>query len=174
MGKFWRGVLLLLGGFAGLCALVAGLAAGFDAWRERVHASWPAATAHVERCGIHEYKSRGLYYSIRCRFAYKVAGEALAAQLGSGSVPDPAQVIARTPGFPTLGDLQAWVDAHPAGTVVELHYDPDSPGDAALVDTDMPLAGPHSPVDLQLAAGFALASLVLLLIGIVWGRLRRG
>ena len=85
-------------------------------------------------------------------------------------VPDPARVIWRSPGFPALEDLQQWVDAHPAGASIEVHYDPASPGTAALVVTDMPLGGPRAPGDLRLVGGFAALSVLLLLIGRAGGR----
>jgi hypothetical protein len=165
MRQAWRGIVFLLGCFAGLCTLFAGCATAYDAWREQVHAGWPTAQARVSRCEIRDYRSRGASYYIRCRFAYAAAGQAVEAQINSGSVPDPSRVIWRSPGYPGLEDLQAWVDAHPAGTSIDLHYDPANPNAAALVATDMPLAGPKAPGDLKLLGAFGLSSLVLLLIG---------
>jgi hypothetical protein len=170
MRSTWRGIVLLLGWFCGLCALLACLATAFDAWRDHIHAGWPAAQARVEQCEVREYRSSGRSYYIRCRYAYAVAGQAIKARIDSRMVPDPARVIWRSPGFPDLGDLQQWVDAHPAGAPIELHYDPAAPQNAALVVTDMPLAGPRSSGDLSVVRVFAVLCLVLLVIGRVWRR----
>ena len=167
MQSAWRGIVLLLGCFAGLCTLFAGVVTAFDAWREHVRAGWPEARARVELCEIREYRSSGKSYYIRCRLAYTVAGQTIEAQIDSMMVPDPARVIWRSPGFPDLGDLQEWVDAHPAGTPIDVHYNPAIPRTAALVITDMPLAGPRAPGDLRLVYAFAMLCVVLLLIASV-------
>lgn len=167
-----RGIVLLLGCFTTLCSLLAALATAFDAWRDHVHAGWPAAQARVADCEIHEYQSQGNSYGIRCRFTYVAAGQDAAARIDSRPVTDPARVIWQSAGSVGLGELQAWVDAHPAGTQVELHYDPARPDSAALVHTDMPLAGPRAPGDLRVLRLFAILSLVLLLPGIALRRRR--
>jgi len=161
----WRGIVLLLGGFAGLCTLLAGVVTAFEFWRDQVHAGWPTAQAQVAQCEVREYRGSAKSYYIRCLFAYRVAGQAVQARVDSKMVPDPARVIWRSPGFPALGDLQQWVDAHPAGTPIELHYDPAQPRTAALVVTDMPLAGPRTPDNLRVVGVFATLCLVLLLLG---------
>jgi len=173
MQSAWRGIALFLGCFAGLCTLFAGVAAAYDAWGEHVRAGWPAATARVERCAIREYQGRrGKSYYIRCSLAYTVAAQTVEARVDSRMVPDPARVISRSPGLPDLGDLQEWVAAHPAGTPIDLHYDPASPQTAALAAKDMPLAGPKSPNDLRLVCAFGIPCVVLLLIGRIRRRTR--
>lgn len=174
MRSTWPGIVLLLGAFTGLCTLFAAAATAFDAWREHVQAGWPETTAQVRLCETREYHGtgRGKSYYIRCHLAYTVAGQAVEGQVDSMMVPDPERVIARSPGYPGLDDLEAWVEAHPAGTPMPVHYDPDKPQSMALVVTDMPLAGPKAQGDLRLMGGFAALSAVLLLIGSV-GRRRQ-
>lgn len=172
MQSTWRIIALFLGCFAGLCTVFAGVATAFDAWQDHVHAGWPEIQARVQQCEIREYRGKGKSYYIRCQFAYTVAGRSVEARIDSKMVPDPARVITRSPGYPGLEDLQAWADAHPAGTPIDLHYNPAAPQTAALVATDMPLSGPKTPNDLRVLGLFATLSLALLLIGGVRGRRR--
>jgi hypothetical protein len=46
--------------------------------------------------------------------------------------------------------MQEWVDEHPPGTPIAVHYDPANHKKAALVTTDMPLGGPQTPDNLKL------------------------
>lgn len=167
MRQSWRGIALLLGAFTTLCTLFAAVVTAADAWRDHVHAAWPLAQARVARCEMREYRGRGKSWYIRCRFTYLAAGQDAAAQIDSRTVPDPARDIWQSAGTPGLGDLQAWVDAHPPDTPVELHYSPANPGTAVLVATDMPLAGPKAAGDLRVLRLFAIPSLVLLLLGLL-------
>ena len=60
--------------------------------------------------------------------------------------------------------MQQWVDAHPQGAPIAVHYDPANPVEAVLVVTDMPLAGPTTPGNLKLLAVCAASSVLLLTI----------
>ena len=51
---------------------------------------------------------------------------------------------------------------HPEGTSIEVHYNPANPGKAALVETDMPGGGPHTPNNLKLLGIATVSSIVLL------------
>ena len=64
-----------------------------------------------------------------------------------------------------VDQMQQWVDAHQPGTRIDVHYDPSSPGSAALVATDMPLGGPQTPGNSRLTAGLAAICATLLAIG---------
>ncbi len=60
--------------------------------------------------------------------------------------------------------LQAWVDTHPTGTPITVHYRPNYPQKAVLVATDMPLGGPRTPGNLKLLGITAAACAALLAI----------
>jgi hypothetical protein len=58
--------------------------------------------------------------------------------------------------------MQEWVDEHPPGTPIAVHYDPANHKKAVLLATDMPLGGRRTPANLRLM-GFFAGSCVLLL-----------
>jgi hypothetical protein len=169
----WRGIALLLGGFAALCTLFAAIVTAAEGWRDHVRAGWPQTEARVDTCAVKHYESRGRWYYIRCRISYPAGAERIEAQIDSGNVPAPERGIWQGSSTATFGDLQSWVDTHPQGMTIVIHYDPDSPKSAALVTTDMPLAGPKTPGNLQLLAITALISVGLLGVGAVGWRPRR-
>jgi len=151
-----------MGLFAGLCTLFALVVTVGEGWQEHVHAQWPAATARIQSCGLGPVSSRrNAYYGINCRLSYLVGSEQIEAKVYSRSIPAPQRVIWQYPPN-QIGTLQQWVDEHPEGTPITVHYDPDNPRKAVLVETDMPLGGPQTANNLKLL-GFAAASCVLLL-----------
>jgi hypothetical protein len=60
--------------------------------------------------------------------------------------------------------LQEWVDEHPEGTPIAVHYDPANRKKAVLVTTDMPLGRPRTPDNLKLLGFFAVSCAVLLTV----------
>jgi hypothetical protein len=60
--------------------------------------------------------------------------------------------------------MQEWVDGHPEGTEIVVHYDPANHNKAVLVTTDMPLGGPRTPNNVKLLGFFAVSCAVLLTI----------
>ena len=65
--------------------------------------------------------------------------------------------------FPVV-TVEDWVDAHPQGMPIAVHYDPANPKKAVLVATDMPRGGPRTPNNLRLLGIAALSCVVLLTI----------
>jgi hypothetical protein len=170
----WRGLVLLLasflGLFAGLCTVFALVVTSAQAWQDHAHAQWPEAAALVQRCGLDIYMHKPESYRIDCSVSYTVRGEEIVAHVYSRSTPAPRRVIWQSPPqqFETL---QEWVDAHPKGTPIAVHYDPASHMKAVLVATDMPLGGPPTPGNLRLLGIAAASCLVLLSIArITWPR----
>jgi hypothetical protein len=156
----WRGVVGLLGLFAGLCSIFALVVTVAEAWQEHAQAQWPVATARVERCGLHQTSSgRRDWYYIDCRLSYVVGAEEILAKVYSSSVPSPT-VWQYPPN--QIGPLQDWVDNHPQGMLIAVHYNPANPKKAVLVATDMPRGGPRTPNNLKLL-GMAATSCALLL-----------
>jgi hypothetical protein len=162
-----RRIVLTLAGFlclfSGLCAVVMLVATAAMAWQDRVHVQWPEATAQVEQCSLDPYEPDPKYYRIDCSISYTVRGEQIVSHIHSRTTPDPRRVIWESQP-PQFEKLQEWVDAHPQGTPIAVHYDPASHGKAVLVVTDMPLGGSQTPVSLWLLEVAAASCVVLLAI----------
>lgn len=163
----WRRLFLvtatLLGLFAGLCTVFALVVTIAEAWQEHKQAQWPEVSARIVQCGLHIYTHRRESYRIDCSVSYRVGDEENVAHVYSRSTPAPRRVIWQYPPrqFKTL---EEWIDAHPGGTPITVHYDPTSHGKAVLVVTDMPLGGPRTPSNLRLLAAAAAGCVVLLSI----------
>jgi hypothetical protein len=158
----WQGLVALLGLFAGLCAIFALVVTVAEGWQEHSQAQWPEATAHIEKCYLHQSSTgrRNRYY-IDCRLSYVVGAEEFVTKIYSGSVPS-ASVWQYPPN--QIGPLEDWVEAHPQGMPIAVHYNPANPKNAVLVATDMPRGGPRTPNNLKLLGTAALICVVLLTI----------
>jgi hypothetical protein len=150
--------------FAGLCTVFAVVVTAAEAWHEHLQAQWPEVTARVQRCAVDYYResagggSNG--YFISCRVTYSVEAEASTATIRSRRVlspawPDPSANIDR---------LHDWVDAHPPGTPIAVHYNPARRENVVLVRTDMPFGGPQTPNNLKVLGGAAGICAALLAI----------
>lgn len=147
----WRGITLLLASFFGLCAAFALVVTLAEGWQEHLQAKWPEATALVQRCEMKIYSHKRELYRIDCSVGYRVRGDWIVSHVYSRSTPAPRRVIWQYPPQ-QFKKLQDWVDAHPEGTPVSVHYDPANHGKAVLVETDMPLGGPRTPNNLRVLA----------------------
>jgi len=158
----WQGFVGLLGFFVGLCTIFALIVTVAEGWQEHSQAQWPEATAHIEKCYLHQSSTgrRDRYY-IDCRLSYVVGAEEFVTKIYSGSVPS-ASVWQYPPN--QIGPLEDWVDAHPQGMPIAVHYNPANPKKAVLVATDMPRGGPRTPNNLKLLGIAALICVVLLTI----------
>jgi len=156
----WVG-LPVLGLAAGLGSILALIVTVAEGWQEHEQAQWLQATARVQQCGVDIYTHNPDTYWINCRVSYLVDAEEVVAQVHSRSTPAPQRVIWQYPAN-QIGIMQEWVDQHPSGTLIAVHYDPANHNNAALVATDMPLGGPHTPGNLKLLE-VAAGSCVLLL-----------
>jgi hypothetical protein len=156
-------VLAFLGLTAGLCAVLALVVTAGQAWVEHAQAQWPEATARVQRCGVDIYTHNPDTYWIDCSISYVVRGEDIISHVHSKGTPAPQRLVWQYPDpAGQLGRLQEWVDEHPEGTPIVMHYDPANPKKAVLVITDMPLGGPQAEYSLKLL-GFCVVSCVVLL-----------
>ncbi len=168
--QFCRGIATLLGCFMGLCSVFALIATAAGAWEERAEAHWPEAMASVEACGLDLYRKstgrgpdRPEAYYIDCRLSYGANGKTIVTKVKSrhsqwanrAAWPDP---------WIKIRQMQAWVDGHPEGTLIAVHYKPANPKTVALVGTDMPLGESRTPDNLMLLEFFAAACAVLLTI----------
>jgi hypothetical protein len=163
----WRSLVLTLVGFfslfTGLCAVFLLVLTAAMAWQAHAYAQWPEATAQVQRCGLDLYPPDPKYDRIDCSVSYTVRGEVIVSHVYSRTMLDPSRIIWEYP-TPRFERLQEWVDAHPKGTRIVVHYDPASHSKALLVVTDMPLGGTQTSVSLRLLEVAAASCVVLLTI----------
>jgi hypothetical protein len=163
----WRRLVLFLasffGLFAGLCTVFVLVVGAAEAWQDHTHTQWPEAMAQVQRCGLDIYSHRHESYRIDCSVSYTVDGEEIVSHVYSRSTPAPSRVLWQYPPQ-QFATMQDWVDAHPKGTPIAVHYNPTNPRRAVLVVTDMPLGGPPTPNNLKLLGVAATGCVVLLAI----------
>jgi hypothetical protein len=156
---------MLLVVFLGLCTIFASVVTTAEAWQDHARAQWPEVMARIDRCSLDQSSTgRRQRYRIRCRLSYAVDTERNVANIYSRYVPSP-EVWQYPPN--QIGPLETWVDEHPQGTPILVHYDPANHNKAVLVTTDMPLAGPTTPNNrklLKVVAGTFLGLLVLALL----------
>jgi len=160
-----RGLVGLLASFlallAVLCTLFALVLTAAEGWQEHAQARWPEAMARVQRCGVDIYQLE--YRWIDCSIRYAVSGEQIESHVHSLTTPTSRRLTWQYPAG-RIARMQEWVDEHPEGTPMAVHYDPSNPKNAVLVTTDMPRGGPRTPGNLRLLWGAALSSAVLLTI----------
>ena len=163
----WRRLALTLAGFfalsSGLCVVFLLLVTASLAWQDHAHAQWPEATAEVERCDLDQYPPDPKYYRIDCSVSYTVRGEEIVSHIYSRTMADPGRILWEYP-TPQLEKLEEWVDAHPKGTPIVVHYDPASHRKAVLIVTDMPLGGTQIPGCFRLLEVAAASCVVLVTI----------
>ena len=125
--------------FLWLCALLAALAAGWQAYeRDTIRRSWPVADADVVACRPVEHhagrrridlltlEERGPPTSLVCRFRYSVDGRQLEAETRSHS----------SDALSMVGAMHSWAAAHRPGTHQPIHYDPADAQRISLGDAD--------------------------------------
>jgi hypothetical protein len=134
-----------------------------EGWQEHAQAQWPEATAQVQRCGLDIYTHKSEAYWLDCSIRYMADGQEMSSHVHSRTTPAPQRLIWQYPSG-QFERLQQWVDAHPEGTPIAVHYDPANYSKAVLVATDMPLGGPHTPGNLKLLGITAMSCVLLLAI----------
>jgi hypothetical protein len=163
----WRRLVLALTGFfclfSGLCAVFLLAVTAALAWQDHAYAQWPQATAQVVRCGLNPYPPDPKYYRIDCSVRYSAGEEEIVSHVYSRTTPDPGHIIWEYP-KQRFERLQNWVDAHPKGTAIAVHYNPTNHRTVVLVVTDMPLGGSQTSGSLRLLEVAATSFLVLLAI----------
>jgi len=162
IGKLmWLGLTVLVA-FSGLCTIFVSVATAAQAWQEHAQARWPEVTARVDECGLNRTSSgRREKFYIRCRLSYAVGAERNMTNVYSTNVPSPN--IWRYPPN-QIGPFEEWVDEHPPGTPIVVHYDPADHTKVVLVANYMPLGGPRTPNNVKLLEFLAGSFLVLLTI----------
>jgi hypothetical protein len=158
----WLGLMVLVV-LLGLCTAFASVVTVAEAWQEHLQARWPEVTARVDECGLTRTSSgRRQKFYIRCRLNYAVGVEQHATNIYSSNVPSP-EIWQYPPN--QIAPFEEWVNDHPPGTPIVVHYDPANHTKVALVATDMPRGGPRTPNNLKLLEFLAGSFVVLLTIG---------
>jgi hypothetical protein len=166
----WTGLLLLFGWFAALCSIFSLVVTAGVAWQEHSEAQWPEATASVQQCSVESAGQRSGSNILVCRISYRVGDETINSHVHSMSSRVPEKVLwefHRGQAQVTFNQMQDWVDAHPAGTLIAIHYNPSDQAKAALVTTDMPLGGPQTSKNIKLTEYVAATGAALLAIGTI-------
>ena len=160
-----------MGCFAALCTIFAFVVTVLEAWQEHAQAQWPEVTARIQKCVVsvsrksrqRASENRGGYYYIDCRITYLIGTEEIATRVLSRSAPAP-NVLTRNNPWAIVDQLQSWVEEHPQGSQIAVHYNPTNHRQAVPGRTDMPLGGPRTPSNIKLLGIFAAIFVVLLSI----------
>ena len=160
LGLFMFGIVALLA-LSGLSTIFVGVITAAQAWEEHAQEHWPTVTARVEKCYLRQSSTRNRdRYYISCRFSYQIGFEQNEANIYSLRVQ-----------WPFTGPLQEWIDAHPAGSPIEVRYDPANHKNIVLMPPYMPGKGPHTTNNVKLLIVCAVSFLVLLLVTrVMWPR----
>lgn len=160
----WVG-LSLLAGFLGVCTIFALVVTAAEGWTERAQAQWPQVTARVDKCDMRQSSSgrRDRYY-IRCRLVYAAGAEQNAASVYSKRVPG-REVQQYPPN--QIEPLEEWLEQHPQGTPIDVHYDPDNHSKIAVVESGMLVGGPRTASNLKVVELFGGGFLVLVAIALI-------
>lgn len=153
------GLLMLLVVLFGLCTVFAAVVTAAQAWQESAETHWPQVTARVDTCGMQRVSTgqrRNLY--LRCRLSYQVGDEQHATNIYSATFP-PREDAQYPPN--QMAPFEQWLNAHPAGTAVEVRYDPANDTKIVLLSDPMPRGGLRTQSNLKLL-GFFCAGFVLL------------
>ncbi|HKW55383.1 MAG TPA: DUF3592 domain-containing protein [Stellaceae bacterium] len=158
------GVTRLVALFLWLCALLAALAAGWQAYdRDTIRRDWPVVDARVAACRLVEHQSRrqgidlwtleklGPSMSLACSFRYRVGGRDYTAETRSHSSDAPAAAKA----------MQRWAATHPPGTRQSVYRDPADPQRISLGDADAAYEPDTVEHRVQLAVMFGSAGILL-------------
>lgn len=132
---------------------------------ERLQASWPQATAIVQRCDVERVywrirNSGGPVWHIQCSGRISVDGKSVRVSFRSHSVGRAAEIQ----------ELRTWAAQHDEGASVAVRYDPGRPRTVVPEPSSMPHAESQIPGEEEVGVVFAVAGVLLLSGG---ARLRR-
>jgi uncharacterized protein DUF3592 len=168
-GCGWRTVFVAFGGFALLAGALFLFGAGTSWWQGyQVRNRWPAVNATVQHCEITKHRRRNsvqLVYFAECAITFNARGENVKG--GVESLPAYYEHRPQWWASPGIDELRAWISAHPAGSVLSVHYNPDWPPQTEPVPTPAIFDRYSTAVTLRLAGIAAIVGLCL--IGIAAG-----
>ena len=156
----WLGLMVLVALF-GLSTIFVSVVTAVQAWQEHAQARWPEVTARVDQCGLTRTSTGPRRFYIRCRLSYALGAEQHATNVYSTNFPPP-EVSQYPPN--QIAPFQEWVDEHPPGTPIVVHYNPSDHTKVVLMSAYMPRGGPQTPNNVKLLEFVAGSFLVLLTI----------
>ena len=155
--------------FSALCAIFVLIITIGEAWQERAEATWPEATAHVEECDMHQTSTgRRDHYYIDCTVSYAAGAEQNSTRIYSNAVP--GYDVLQYPRY-QMAPYEAWVNAHPKGTPLQVRYDPGNHKKIVQAADYVPRGGPRTQGNLKMLEFCAASFLVFFaLVRIMWPR----
>ena len=149
------GVVRLLAAFFWLCAILAAVAAGWQAYdRSVVNETWPRIDAEVVKCSVttHGSTRNPPLSTLACQFRYNLHDVEYTARTASTGFPSAEQEAA----------MHAWVAHHRPGSRQVIHYDPADPRNISLGNADATFQADTPAQRLRLAALFAGGGILFL------------
>ncbi|HUE43484.1 MAG TPA: DUF3592 domain-containing protein [Candidatus Sulfotelmatobacter sp.] len=163
IGRLLWLALIVLVLFTGLCTIFAMVTTLPLAWQEHAESQWPQATAQIQTCRVFVSGHKPKSYRIDCALSYEVAGQATQTHLYSRNTPAPRPVAWQSPAS-QFELMQDWVDDHPPGTPIDVHYDPADHRKVVQVASNNSISEPRTPNNRKLSEFFAVSFLFLLVI----------
>lgn len=159
---------MLAGAFFAVCTAFAALITAIEAWQEHVQARWPAATAQIKSCSVDFAYSEEKYVYIACFIRFFAEKETIETLVTSRKARAPNEVLLQWPEN-QVGEMemQSWVDDHPEGTSIQVHYDPAAHAKVVLVDADMPLGDATTPGNVRILGILTAISAPILAFGLI-------
>jgi len=163
-----RGFVMLAGVFFAVCTAFAALITATEAWQEHVQARWPAATAQIKSCKVDFAYSEEKHAYIVCFIQVFAERQTIETMVTSRKARAPDEVLFQWPKH-QVGEMemQSWVDNHPQGTSIQVHYDLAKAAKVVLVNADMPLGDARTPGNLRILGIFSAISAPILALGLI-------
>jgi len=158
---------LVAGGFAlAVCGLF--LFGAASSWWEgyKARTKWPAVNATIRHCEIVKHRRRNsvrLAYIAECGITFKAGGEDVKG--GVSSIPAYYEHRPAWWGNPGIDELRVWIAAHPDGSTITVHYNPEWPPQTEPVPIPSIFDRYSNALNLRVAGiaaivGFSLIALV--------------
>jgi hypothetical protein len=159
------GLVRLFAAFLWLCAALAAIAAGWQAYdRHVVSTAWPQVDAEVVKCAVvaHAPAHKPPFSTLACQFRYNVRDVEYTGKTSSTGIPSAEQEAA----------MHKWAARHRPGSRQAIHYDPADPRRISLGDADASFQADTPAQRLRLAGLFAGGGVCFVALA-VWLNARR-
>ena len=164
--------ILAIGGFVIVASALVAFGAAATWWQGyQVRTRWPAASATIQRCDVKSHNRRNsnlLVWAADCAITFQAKGETVKG--GINSLGAYYEHRPKSWGNPGIDELRAWVAAHPPGTVLTVHYNPEWPPQTEPVPPDPIFDRYSNTLTLRIAGIAAAIGIGLLVIALAVGR----
>ena len=133
----------------------------------QVRTRWPEVRAVIEKCEVKSHKRRNsnlLVYGADCGIRFEANGKTV-----KGGIDSLAAYYEHRPkswGNPGIDELRAWIAAHPPGTVITVHYNPEWPPQTEPIPPDPIFDRYSNTLTLRIAAIAAVVGIGLVAVGL--------